>query len=148
MTHGRMPPMGHLAEVRRATRAHDGRASWPTKEHIMNVTKLIAPALFAAFGTGAFAQEATPDTWIDDAVASKSRHQVMAELAQARMDGSIKSGSITYDFVAATDSVKRRDQIMAEVIAARESGEYDRLNSEAHAFGATPRSTAYAQRGQ
>jgi hypothetical protein len=106
------------------------------------------PRAVRAFGACALAQEATPDTWIDDAAASKSRDQVKRELAQAKTDGSIKSGSITYDFVAATNSVKSRDQVNAELIAARESGQYDRLNSEAYAFGATPRSTAYAQRGQ
>jgi hypothetical protein len=115
----------------------------------MKVTqRLISFALFATFGAAAFAQEATPDTWISSAFASKSREQVKAELAQARQDGSIKSASIDYNFVAAANATKSREQVKAELMAARETGEYDMLNSEAHAFGVTPRSTAYAKRAQ
>ena len=115
----------------------------------MKVTqRLITFALFATFGGAAFAQEATPDTWLNGAVASKSRDQVKAELAQARKDGTINAVSVNYNFAAATNATKSRDQVKAELMAARESGEYDVLNNEVHAFGITPRSTAYAKRGQ
>ena len=107
--------------------------------------QLIVAAVFAAFGAGAMAQEATPDTWISAATASKSRDQVKAELAQARKDGSIKSSAANYDFVGRTAATKTRDQVRAEVAAARASGEYEALNSEAYAFRSVPPAPVYAQ---
>ena len=110
--------------------------------------RLITAVLFATIGAGAVAQEATPSTWIDSAVASKSRDQVKAELAQARNDGTVHAGSIDYNFVAATAPTKTRAQVRAELAAARASGEYEVLNGEVHAFRPAPRSTAYAKRAQ
>jgi hypothetical protein len=115
----------------------------------MNIVKpLIAAASLAVIASSAFAQEATPDTWISDAQASKKRQQVNAELAAARKDGTINAGSATYNFVGRAASTKTRDQVRAELAEARASGEYDALNSEAHALGhgPTPKPT-YATSG-
>jgi hypothetical protein len=101
----------------------------------MKVARHIIISVFAATLAGAaLAQEATPDTWMN-VPASKSRTQVQEELQQARLDGSIGFTSEGYDFAARTASVKTRDQVRAELMAARESGEFAALNREVHAFG-------------
>lgn len=104
-------------------------------------------ALIAVFGAGtvatAQAQEATPDRWIS--ATSMSREAVRAELDAARADGTIRASSTGYDFSRRVASQKSREQLRGEVLAARESGEYDAVNAEAHAFGRVPRATVYAR---
>ena len=113
----------------------------------MNFTKqLIAAASLTVIGLSAFAQEATPDTWVHDAQASKSRQAVVAELEAARKDGTINASSVNYDFVGRSAATKTRGQVRAELADARASGEYDALNSEAYAFGYRPaRTPTYAK---
>jgi hypothetical protein len=109
----------------------------------MKVAHRLAVALIAATaGAAAFAQEATPDTWMNASV-SNSRAQVQQELDQARKDGSLHYTSEGYDFVALFPSTKSREQVRAELSDARLSGEYGSLNAEAHAFG-TIRMPAHA----
>ena len=101
----------------------------------MKLTKqLIAAAALTVIGLSAFAQEATPDTWMSDARASKSRQEVSAELAAARKDGTINASSANYDFVRRSPPVKTREQVRAELDQARASAEYAAMNSEVHAF--------------
>jgi hypothetical protein len=112
----------------------------------MNTTiRFIAAAAIATLGSAAFAQEATPDTWISGAKATKSIEQVKAELTQARKDGSIKSGSANYDYVGRTQATKSRDQVKAELAAAQASGEYAALNREAADFRSVPPAPVYAK---
>ncbi len=111
----------------------------------MNRKHIVVAALFAAFGSSAFAQEATPDTWMNVA-SSKSRDQVRAELQAARKDGTVGATAPQYKWIERSAAVKTRDQVKAELAAARESGEYEMLNSEAYAFGPAPRSTGYAHK--
>jgi hypothetical protein len=109
----------------------------------MKVAHRIAVALIAATaGAGAFAQEATPDTWMNAGV-SNSRAQVQQELDQARKDGSLHYTSEGYHFAAMFPSTKSREQVRAELSDARLSGEYGALNAEVHAFGPT-RMPSYA----
>ena len=96
----------------------------------MNRKQVIAIALAIA-GTSAFAQEATSDIWMH-AQSNKSFELVRGELVQARKDGTIKFGSAGY--MEKVASVKSREQLRAEVAAARRSGELDAIDSEAHAF--------------
>jgi hypothetical protein len=110
----------------------------------MKVARHIVISLVTATLAGAaLAQEATPDTWMN-VPSSKSRAQVQEELRQARLDGTIGFTAEGYDFAARTASIKTRDQVRAELMAARESGEFDVLNSEVHAFG-TMRMPMYAR---
>jgi hypothetical protein len=97
----------------------------------MNRKHIIAAVAFAALGTTAFAQEATPDTW-QQAQSTKSVEQVRGELAQARKDGSIKFGGAGY--MEKLASAKSRDQLRSEVQSARSTGELDAIDAEAHAF--------------
>lgn len=100
----------------------------------MNTTKTFffatLTALAATFGTSALAQEATPEP-STKAVSIKSRTQVAAELAQARVDGTSGAVSVGYDFVKPVASMKTRAEVRAELDAARASGELADLNSEA-----------------
>ena len=110
-----------------------------------NRKHILVAAVFAAFGASAFAQEATPDTWMNTP-ATKSREQVQVELQAARKDGTVGATGPAYKWIERHAATKSRDQVKAELQAARESGEYEMLNAEAYAFGRTPRSTAYAQK--
>lgn len=100
----------------------------------MNTRTLIALATLAFTGA-AFAQEATSDEWMN-VVSSKSRSQVLAELAQAQADGSIAATRDGYLEVLA--SRRTRAEVRRETLAALRNGEYARLNAEAHDFGDTP----------
>ena len=113
-----------------------------------STNQLIAAAALTVIGLSAFAQEATPDTWMHDATVAKSRQEVLAELQAARKDGTINAVSANYDFVRRSPSVKTREQIRAELALARASGEYAAMNGEAYAFRTgSERPTAFARGG-
>ena len=103
----------------------------------MNTRTLISLATFAlaASAGSAFAQEATSDAWMN-AVSTKTRAQVMAELKQARADGSIKAVSAGY--VPTLVSQKSRAEVHREVLAAARSGELARIDAEAWLFDGRP----------
>jgi hypothetical protein len=85
----------------------------------MNTRTMILAATMAAFASGAtLAQEATYD-YPASAASSVTRAQVQAELAQARIDGSMRVWSTSYNHMAAVKSVKTRDEVRAEVLAER-----------------------------
>jgi len=110
----------------------------------MNRKHLIAAVAVAAFGSAAFAQEATPDTWTQ-VPSTASAAQVRADLVQARKDGTIKFGGAGY--MEKLASAKSRDALRAEVESARRSGELDAIDAEAHAFARTaPQGTVVAGR--
>jgi hypothetical protein len=110
-------------------------------------TPLIVALLAAVLGTATsvYAQEATPDTWITEARATKTVEQVKAELAQARRDGTVHAVTPGYDFVARSDASKLRLQVRADLYKARETGELDALNNEAWNFASLRRSPVHAK---
>jgi Domain of unknown function (DUF4148) len=81
--------------------------------------------LIALFSAGAaLADSPTPDDSASQVWAqTKTRSAVQAELLQARADGSIKMTSISYNPLAAAQSVKTREAVRADMFAARASGE-------------------------
>lgn len=98
----------------------------------MNSKQLFAAAALALIGsTGAYAQEATSDAWMN-AAATKTRAQVATELAQARADGTTKAWSAGY--IEKVEVSKTRAEIVAETLAARQSGELEAINGEVYAF--------------
>jgi uncharacterized protein YdbL (DUF1318 family) len=102
------------------------------KEIVMNTRTLIASAVFAFAASGAaLAQEATSDQWMN-AVSTKSRDQVNAELIQARADGSIKVTSAGY--LPSVKVSRDRADVVSETKAALRNGEIDRIGAEAYAF--------------
>jgi 6-phosphofructokinase len=76
----------------------------------------------------AVAQEATTDTWISEAKATKTRAQVQAELAQARADGTVRFTSAGY--MERSAPIANRDTVRAQTAAALRSGEIAALNAE------------------
>jgi hypothetical protein len=107
----------------------------------MNTRTLIALATFAlAAGTGsAFAQEAGSDAWMN-AQSGKTRAEVLAELKQARADGSIRAASAGYlnPLVGSTT----REAVRSQTLAAARSGELARVDAEAWLFDGMPADSA------
>lgn len=81
-------------------------------------SRLMFAMLLAGFGGASMAQEILPEPTFTP---TKTRAQVIAELKQARLDGSIHASSDTYvqPFVA----TRSRQEVRDEVIAALRSGE-------------------------
>lgn len=83
------------------------------------LTQVFATTTLAAIGFAgapAFAQEATYE-YPQAVTSAVTRAQVQAELAQARLDGSLKVWSTTYNHMAAAKSVKARADVRAELLA-------------------------------
>jgi hypothetical protein len=108
---------------------------------IKSTTPLSSVVLAVALlgGGAAFAQEATPDTWMQ-ATSVKTSQQVRDELVKARKDGTTRAWSAGY--MEPMRSTLSRAQVHAQVIAARDSGELQEVNAEAFAFGQKPRAAA------
>lgn len=95
---------------------------------------LVAIALVAAFAGSAFAQEATPDHWLQ-AASTADRAEIQAAAVAAQRAGLIGFGEAT-PFVVQAESVKSRAQVRAEAAEAMRLGLLDR--GEANAPTATP----------
>ncbi|MBI3155256.1 MAG: DUF4148 domain-containing protein [Burkholderiales bacterium] len=95
-------------------------------------TTLIAVALMT--GAAAFAQEATSDAWMS-ATSAKSAAEVRAEAAQARRDGNLRVYGAGY--IEPLRTKLTRAEVRADLEAARQSGEFARLNAEVTDPGAT-----------
>lgn len=111
----------------------------------MNTAKLITPATLAAaalaaaalFGsTGALAQEATPDTWLQQSTSLMTRAQVSAEGAQARASGLTKAWSTGY-IEPVRSNGQLRATVKSQTLQAIASGEAAAVNAEVYRF--TPR---------
>ncbi len=102
----------------------------------MSFTKqFIAATTIALLSSGAaFAQEATPDTWLQTAHSSKSRADVSAELVAARQSGLTKSWSAGY--MEPLRSHALRAEVRAQTVQAIRSGELKAINAEV--YGYTP----------
>src|SRR5438445_10169477 len=98
-------------------------------KHIVAAFALIASAGAAlADGPYPFNQQAD-----QTAVASKTRAEVKAELAQARADGSIPNYSIdAFSATVKTASTVTRQQVRSELATAVHNGE---INSIRHGYG-------------
>ncbi len=97
----------------------------------MTFTKqFLAASAIALLGTGAaFAQEATPDTWLQAAQSTQSRAAVSADLAAARQSGLTKSWSAGY--MERLGSTAARADVKAQTVKAIRSGEVKAINAEA-----------------
>ena len=94
------------------------------------VAALAATALLGA--GSAFAQEATPDTWINAGLTGKTRAEVSAELAAARKSGLTKAWSNGY--LEPVQSHLVRAQVKASTQQAIASGEIKAINAEVYNF--------------
>ncbi len=78
---------------------------------------VVALSLVAAASARAespFVQETSQAAFVQ----TKTRAQVESEYFQARADGSLKVTSITYNHMAAVKSLRSRDEVRAEAVAA------------------------------
>lgn len=96
----------------------------------MSSTKsfLAISALALLGSTAAFAQEATPDTWLQTAQSGKTRAAVAAELDAARQTGLGRAWSAGY-IEPVRSSVQRAD-VKAQTLQAIRSGEMKAINAE------------------
>jgi len=92
--------------------------------------KLSLAALMIVAAGAAMAEDRAPDAFVAEAVSSKTRAQVVAELEQGRRDGSIKAATSTFNPLRDARSLKTRDEVKAELAEAKASGEFAVLNSE------------------
>ena len=110
---------------------------------LFTVIAISAASLLAA-GT-AFAQEATPDTWMQASVSSKTRADVQAELVAARASGLINAWSAGY--IEPVRSQLVRAEVRAATLRAVASGEVKAINAEVYSF-APAASVRVAQAGR
>jgi hypothetical protein len=90
-----------------------------------NLFVTLAVGAFAVLAAGsAFADDPTPDHSAQ-ALSTKTRAQVASEMAQARRDGSGKVWSFSYQNKVQNlvPSIRSRQEMKSEVLAARSSGE-------------------------
>ena len=101
-----------------------------TTRQLLTVAAIATASLLSA-GT-VFAQEATPDTWLQAAQSTKSRAEVSAELAAARQSGLTKAWSAGY--MEPVRSHALRAEVRAQTLRAIESGELAAINAEVYSF--------------
>ncbi len=112
-----------------------------TTRQIIAVAAVAAASLLSA--GAAFAQEATPDTWLLTAQSSKSRADVSAELAAARKSGLTKAWSAGY--MEPVRSHALRAEVKAQTALAIRSGELKAINAEVYSFNAPAAQTLAAR---
>jgi hypothetical protein len=96
----------------------------------MKTRQSTAAVLFAMFAAStAFAQEGTQD-FADQALSTRSRAEVRAELAQARAAGQLENRDESYGGFdrSAIASTKSRAEVRAELDEARRAGTLDTRN--------------------
>jgi hypothetical protein len=108
--------------------------------------KTMLMAVLCTAAAAAFAQEATPDTWMSEAKSVRSRADAYAEVLQARASGELAQLRDP-GYLPTIAQSKLRAEVVAELLRARESGELAVMQAEAHDFAAAPTGTAYASRG-
>jgi hypothetical protein len=96
---------------------------------LLAVAAVAAASLFSA--GAAFAQEATPDTWLQ-VQSTKSRADVSAELFAARQSGLTKAWSAGY--MEPVRSSALRATVKASTLQAIASGEMKAINAEVYSF--------------
>ena len=100
----------------------------------MNATRslIAAIALTAAAAGSAFAQEATPDTWLQSTHSTKTRAEVSAELQVARQSGLTKAWSAGYMEPVRQSAL--RVEVRARTLQAIQSGELQAINGEVYSL--------------
>lgn len=101
-----------------------------TTRQLLTVAAIAAASLLSA--GAAFAQEATPDTWLATAQSTKSRADVSADLFAARKSGLTKSWSAGYMEPVRTHAL--RAEVKASTLQAIRTGELKAINAEVYSF--------------
>lgn len=94
-----------------------------TLESIMNIKKISAAILMLSLAGAALAEAPYPDD--SKFVSTKTRAEVIAELAQARANGELPINEATYPdkAIASVASTKTRAEVIDELKQARANGE-------------------------
>jgi Domain of unknown function (DUF4148) len=116
----------------------DRRSTHPLgcdKESTMIKLSQFAYPLIAVFSLAAAVAAHAESPTVDDTATqvwsqTKTRAQVQAELLQARADGTTKVWSSSYNPLALAKSLKTREEVRAEAVAALASGESAALAGE------------------
>jgi len=94
----------------------------------MNAKHLVAAFAFLATTGSVFAQEfVVPDA---NFVSSRTRADVVAEIAEARANGTLDVIDSQYPVVATTGTPKTRAEVSAEIAQARANGTLDVIDSQ------------------
>lgn len=101
-----------------------------TTKQVFAIATIAAVSLLSAGTT--FAQEATPDTWLQTATSTKSRAEVSAELAAARQSGLTRAWSAGY--MEPLRSTALRADVRAQTVQAMQTGELKAINAEVYGF--------------
>lgn len=96
-------------------------------------TSILIATLAIGFGGTAFAQEATYE-YPQAATAGVSRAAVLADLAQARTEGTLQVSEVNWPAAPTFASQKSRAQARSEAIAAAASGELQARTGEPQSF--------------
>lgn len=96
-------------------------------------TSILVAALTLGFGGTAFAQEATYE-YPQAAKVGVSRAAVLADLAQARSEGTLQVSEVNWPAQAAFVAQKSRAEVRGEAIAAAASGELQARTGEPQSF--------------
>jgi hypothetical protein len=97
---------------------------------VLAVATIAAASLLSAGAV--FAQEATPDTWLQAAHSTKTRADVSAELFAARAAGLTKAWSAGY--MEPVRSHALRVEVKAQTAQAIASGELKAINAEVYSY--------------
>ncbi|MBI5721826.1 MAG: DUF4148 domain-containing protein [Burkholderiales bacterium] len=96
-------------------------------------TSTLIAALAIGFGGAAFAQEATYE-YPQATTSSVTRAAVLADLAQARADGTLQVSEANWPVLPVFVSQKSRAQVRGEAIVAAASGELQARTGEPQSF--------------
>jgi hypothetical protein len=104
------------------------------------MTMVLSTVAFAAL-----AQEATPDTWMSESKSVASSASVRSEAMQQRASGEFARLD-SPGYLPSVMNPRLRAEVVAELHAARQSGEFAMLSAEAHSFTPVHGAPTYAYR--
>ena len=107
--------------------------------------KTILMTVLSTLTFSAFAQEATPDTWMNESRSVATSAEVRAEAMQMLASGMLASLD-NPGYLPTVAHPRLRAEIVAELHSARQSGELAMLSAEAHNFAPVPGAPTYAYR--
>jgi hypothetical protein len=107
--------------------------------------KTILMTVLSTVTMAAFAQEATPDTWMSESRSVASSADVRSEAMQQRASGELARLD-NPGYLPTVMQPRLRAEVLAELHSARQSGELAALSAEAHSFAPVHGSPMYAYR--
>jgi hypothetical protein len=100
----------------------------------MKTTSLVAALALSFAASGAALAEGSRYDYPQQVPAAKTRAEVVAELRQARADGSLRATEADLQKDTPIASTRSRAEVRAETLAAVKSGEVRELTQDSNAF--------------